>query len=868
MAEKSEPRNDPTKITQLLCSISDIALSKVFWIAFIVASIISFTFYNLVQNEDYMKIEAEFNEKVENSHSKLLIQMDRYKGLLYAASTIYSALPKEKKSEWTKLIKSLSLHEKSPGHKGFTFIEKIPNEGGNSFWQQHPSSVTATQAQEKNCIITMYSKSGIYPKVLGYNVCNNPLLEKTVLQAGSTGKIKISPATPFYGNNQEKTAIMMYIPIYQTDSIPTTVEARSAQLVGWIGSPIILEALFRSVVAETNGLEFQLYQDSPEASSLLFEHIKENDNTSTLDLFANRTLKIDNQLYTIVYIKRDIGGDVTYSIPLLLLSLLFSLLSGLLIWLLYTNKERAELLADKISKSLTNTEGTVKKLLDSSPGAIYTHNNEESWTTSFVSDYFQRLTGYSPADFKTRHNFDQIIHPDDLTAARNEMTESLKEHEIYEVEYRVIKSDQNIIWVLDKGYLEKNDKGSFVRGVMFDITKTKRIEKASHQLNNALMHMAEGISLVDRKGTFVEVNPAFSRICGWDIDRVPGLQFIAMIHPEDSEEAETLFHELSQKEKVFGELRGIRQDGSPFYMSLIFVGLYDDHNQLTGAYLFVRDISEQKSSEKNLRKAKEEISIAYKTKSEFLATMSHEMRSPLNVIIGYSEMLREEVNKKAPDLAKDIEAIREAGSHLLNLVNDIIDISKLETGQTEIQTNIFDIQDVVDNVTSAVSSLISVNHNKLDVVMGGNLGLMNSDFTKIRQNLINLISNAAKFTVKGHIELSIKASGEKKEWIHFIVMDSGCGISEEKLTKIFTPFATKNSLEYKDKLGTGLGLPIVLKFCELLGGKLEVNSEVDKGSTFEMILPRGDATSEEKTPQESETEGGPLLPSQDENLTA
>jgi PAS domain S-box-containing protein len=536
-------------------------------------------------------------------------------------------------------------------------------------------------------------------------------------------------------------------------------------------------------------------------------------------------------------------------------------LGGTLIWNLYTNRYRAEKLAEKMAKSLTDKDDTMKKLLDSSPGAIYTHSNEEKWSVTFVSDYFFRLTGYAPADYKTRKDFDAIIHPDDKDDARYEIQASITENEFYEVEYRIIKADQSIIWVMDKGYVERHKDKEFVRGVMVDITKTKRIERASHQLNNALMHMAEGISLVDRRGIFIEINPAFSTVTGWGMKDLPGVYFAETIHPEDQEEAEKLFDKLHRREKSSGELRALQPDGSCVYMSIIFVGLYDDGNELTGAYMFVRDISDRKTSEEKLRTAKEEISMAYKTKSDFLATMSHEIRSPLNVIIGYSDMLREELAKKAPELTEDIKAIQGAGAHLLDLVNDIIDISKLETGQTEISFHIFDVRDIVENVVSAVSSLITVNHNKLDVIIGANLNLMNSDFAKIRQNLINLISNAAKFTHKGHIELSIKASGSNHEWIQFSVTDTGHGIPKEKMERLFTPFATQSGKAHEEIKGTGLGLPIVKRYSELLGGHIEVHSEKGKGSSFQMILPRGDISI-----AENDRESTPLPPQAENQL--
>lgn len=841
MVQMSENSGNPSTFALAIHTLSDMLLSKSFWLAFIVSGAISFTIYNLVQNEEYMRLESDFNEKVEESHSNLLMQISRSKDFLYAARSIYTALPEGEKRKWSQAIQSLPPHAKSPGQEGYAFIQNVtPNE----FYAKGPS-----------CFISMYSMPETFPNAEGYNICANPIMAKTMLKAGETGEIAASPPTPFDGLPTSENSISLFIPVYTTDAVPTNFEERQNLLQGWIATPIKIQALFENIVRKENGLEFQLFQGPPSPQNLLFQGIKENNVKSSLDLSAKKSLQINGQLYTIFCLKRNIESYIQYSIPLIFLSLLFSLLGGILIWNLYTNKYRAEKLAEKMAKSLTDKEDTMKKLLDSSPGAIYTHSNEENWSVTFVSDYFFRLTGYAPADYKTRRDFDEIIHPDDLGDARYEIQASITENEFYEVEYRIIKADQSIIWVMDKGYVERHKNKEFVRGVMVDITKTKRIERASQQLNNALMHMAEGISLVDRRGIFIEINPAFSIVSGWDIKDLPGTYFAKTIHPEDREEAEKLFDKLHRREKSSGELRALQPDGSCVYMSIIFVGLYDDSNGLTGAYMFVRDISDRKTSEEKLRKAKEEISMAYKTKSDFLATMSHEIRSPLNVIIGYSDMLREELSKKAPELTEDIKAIQGAGAHLLDLVNDIIDISKLETGQTKINFHVFDVRDIVENVVSAVSSVITVNHNKLDVIIGANLDLMNSDFAKIRQSLINLINNAAKFTYKGHIELSIKASGRNHEWIHFCVTDTGNGIPAEKLKNLFTPFVTKSGKANEKIKGTGLGLPIVKHYSELLGGHIDVHSEEGKGSTFEIILPRGNLSS-----IENDKPIAPLLP--------
>ena len=224
-------------------------------------------------------------------------------------------------------------------------------------------------------------------------------------------------------------------------------------------------------------------------------------------------------------------------------------------------------------------------------------------------------------------------------------------------------------------------------------------------------------------------------------------------------------------------------------------------------------------------------------KSMFLANMSHELRTPLNAIIGYSEILLEE----AEDLGQeesvpDIEKIRSAGKHLLSLINDILDLSKVEAGKMDVYLENFDIKAVIEDVSATIAPLTSKNSNTLAVICADDIGDMLSDLTKIRQTLFNLLSNACKFTESGTITL--KVSESEKTQIIFDVIDTGIGMTPDQAEAVFGVFQQADSSTTREYGGTGLGLAIARDFCELLGGTLTVSSEVGKGSTFSMIIPR------------------------------
>jgi signal transduction histidine kinase/DNA-binding response OmpR family regulator len=230
-----------------------------------------------------------------------------------------------------------------------------------------------------------------------------------------------------------------------------------------------------------------------------------------------------------------------------------------------------------------------------------------------------------------------------------------------------------------------------------------------------------------------------------------------------------------------------------------------------------------------------QLELASEHKSAFLASMSHELRTPLNAIIGYSEMLHETAQDEGQDeFLPDLVKIREAGRHLLGLINDILDLSKIEAGKMDLYLEEVDLASLVEEVRSIVEPLIAANANRLGIVCRGALGMLYTDRTKLKQSLLNLLSNASKFTHGGGVELEISpAAGE----ISFMVRDSGIGMTKEQQGRLFQAFSQADASTARQYGGTGLGLAITKHFCEMLGGRIAVDSTPGKGSTFTITLP-------------------------------
>ena len=388
-------------------------------------------------------------------------------------------------------------------------------------------------------------------------------------------------------------------------------------------------------------------------------------------------------------------------------------------------------------------------------------------------------------------------------------------------------------------------EGQGVGMVVADVTARRRAERATKRSEQRFRSLIQAstamIWAADATGAFAKPQPNWSRFTGQPEERSLGRGWLEAVHPDDVEKTKDAWTAaIAAGTPIALEHRIRRADGDWRHMALSVAPVLDDEGTVREWMGSHADITDRKEAELALEAAKQAAEDANLAKSTFIANMSHELRTPLSAIIGYSEMMLEEIEDEddAAGLAPDMRKIEGNARHLLGLINDVLDLSKVESGKMEVYAEQFELDGMMREVASTVESLISKKENRLTLELEVGLGVMHSDVTKIRQVLLNLLGNAAKFTEHGTITLAAsRVSAADGDRIVFRVSDTGIGMTDEQLAKLFQRFQQADSSTTRKFGGTGLGLSLTKAFAEMLHGTVAVESVHERGSTFSVSLP-------------------------------
>ncbi len=490
-----------------------------------------------------------------------------------------------------------------------------------------------------------------------------------------------------------------------------------------------------------------------------------------------------------------------------------------------------------MEKTLRKNEQQFRSLIANIPGVSFRCNVDSGWTMQFISDAIERLTGWQAEEFtEGKWAFSSIINPADTERVDREVRAALAKNQPYNIEYRLLCRDGSERWVSETGSGVRDENGEvlWIDGVIVDTTQQKIRNAEFEGVVNAINH-ALAVAEFDMKGNLINANSIFLALLGHSLEEVKGRHHDSLCFSKQPNPAlfAQLVNELSTAHTASGEYRLQSQSGASIWVMASYNPVYDMDGKPSRIMLFANDLSQRRNMEIALRDAKEKAEAAAAAKSTFLANMSHEIRTPMNAIIGFSEVLLE--SDLTPSQQHQLTTIRNSARSLLGLLNDILDTAKLEGAAVELDETDFSLRALCEQVLyslqlGAVQKGIELRYEySIDVPP-----FFRGDALRIQQILLNLIGNAVKFTERGWVKLEVERHDET---VLLRVSDTGIGIPDDRMQRIFDPFAQADASMTRRFGGTGLGLTICRQLAELMAGQVSVSSIPGQGSIFEVRLP-------------------------------
>ena len=467
---------------------------------------------------------------------------------------------------------------------------------------------------------------------------------------------------------------------------------------------------------------------------------------------------------------------------------------------------------------------------------------------AFHNDKWAKILGYEPEDILpiNAEKWEKLIHPDDVEIYNSQMAKHLRgETDYYQSEIRLKAKDGNYKWILDRGKVisfDKNGTPEKVYGTHRDITKEKltevKLKDNLKRFKTIFDFSPVGMVLVDYyTGNFLEVNKTALSLTGYTKNEFLKLDLWDLADQKKTKEDQQNLKLLSQSGSFYPYEKKLEKKNGETFIGLLQSKLFTNSEGQKKVLSIITDITKDKKTAEELKQKTLQAKRANQAKTEFLANMSHEMKTPLNGIIGFSDLI---TNSNLSETQRMyMHTIKSSAQTLKGLISDVLDFSKIEAGKLSLNISPVSIEQLIREVVHVVQHLAFEKGLTFILDIPQQLPeITHIDQLKIKQVLINLINNALKFTDEGFVKLSLqfKIVEENSLKLYLAVTDSGSGIKKENINKILEAFTQEDSSINRQKGGTGLGLAISNKFIQLMGGKLEIKSQINKGSTFSFNL--------------------------------
>ena len=842
---------------------------------FLIGMLVTIGIRIITLNTNAERIDGAINEKFNQLYEKVNERFSLYQyGIREARTAILSGGGENvTRQEMNQFGSTLDLKQYFPGARGFGFVRWVKREAIDAFLKQAKAdgapnfSVSQYSPNFGDYYIVQYIEPEFYlmnEKAIGFDIASEPRRRKTADAAMRSGKAQMTPPIQLVTHDGGLSdSLLVLLPLYRGGSVPDTEEKRLKAGFGWINAPLSLSDVLKDIVSEPDKLIFTITDitDNSQASPFYRNSLEQGlyPHERPFNLLGREwkfSLTVTPKFLSTLHLHSAFEVFSTGFSVSLLLSLLVGMFN-------VQRRNRFRLIHEQTKLHAiveSSVDGIIGKNLDGvviswNTGAetIFGYTREEAIGKPLKELLIPERLWYEESDIlakiargETISGFETIRHRKDGTEFPVSATVS-----------PILSSSGEVLGAAKTVRDISAQKAAEAKIHELNANLEQQVELRTEQLNdlnilfsNVLSAASEvAIIAVEPNGLIKVFNTGAENMLGYRSDEMVDKQLPTVFHDEEEIKERSL--ELSKEygQAVNGmdvftlkarlnmyeslEWTYIRKDGSRIPVNLVVTVIRGNHDEITGYLGIARDISEQKSAEKELRDAKVAADEANAAKSMFLANMSHEIRTPMNAVLGMLQLLlKTTLNQKQYEFASKA---RIAATSLLTLLNDILDYSKIESGKLDIDPHPFDLEGMMEHLAVVMSGNIQDKNIELLFDLDEQVpSFLIGDELRIQQVLLNLISNAIKFTEEGEVVVRSRLLSLRDNQVRIViqVVDTGIGISPEQQKRIFDGFTQAEASITRRYGGTGLGLVISRHLIELMGGELLVDSELDKGSSF------------------------------------
>lgn len=845
------------------------------WLVLIISLLASAGGWYISWKHAQLEARKDFDEAAMAITSTLRERMQIYQNVLHGAAGLFAASANVERAEWRLYIQSVSIEQRYPGIDAVGYVANVSRDRVEEFIRTTradgaPDFNIRDPGLEGDLLVVKYIEPAQRNRSsLGWNLANDPERARVAANARDTGSIALSGTIMMVDVGNQAGCLMM-LPVYRRGMPVATRAERSQAIEGWVFARFVMNRLMDRVLDKGDyNLHVRIYDTGANGDrALVF------DNEPALSAMGKRKSWFESQLAASFGARRwilsfdtrpEFERSMRFGISNWVAAAggLISLLLFGIAWSLGSTRQRALSIASAMTGALRESNvklqqsrGLYHSLVENLPLSI-TRRDLEGRLVFANQRYCQRhgktleeLIGKTDAD----------MFPAELASQRREADyRVVTTKETVEMVERRVQSDGEVRFVqaIRTPLVDGDDKVIGVLGIFWDVTDNKRAEAAlKHErflLRTLMDNLPDRIYFKDAKSRFLRNSRAhLTRFGLTDPNEAIGKSDFDFYSEEHARQAYDDEQQLIRTgETVTKEEKETWPDGSVTWALSTKMPLRDESGRVIGTFGISHDITDRKRAEETMRQAKETAEEASRAKSQFLASMSHELRTPLNSVIGFANiLLKNRAGNLGPAELNFLDRILANGKHLLHLINEILDLSKIEARKVEVQRTPVDLSELVTETAAEQESLVRDRPVQLRVEIPPQVEPIMTDSDKLKQVIINLIGNALKFTEQGSVTVRVVIDPKTRMPVRIDVEDTGIGIPSDKQGLIFQAFQQAEAGTARKYGGTGLGLTISQALCQLMGYRIQVKSEVGKGSTFSVCM---NATPE-ATPK------GPIVP--------